>query len=300
MLLSQEGYYAGVILDGGFGESSGGYPQEVLMLQAQQVYDKDNDEYVPIDPEGGTDITWYGVLFGGKDKETLNCKQLKKVTGWNGASFPELSAMELTGMPIQFRVEFHTYDGKTSLQVSWIAEEGASPFRSVPKLEAAGVDALQAKYSGILASTRAPVEAASAPSKVATTAPCKDPAKDPPKRKRRTKAEIEAAKTADDAAAAAALTNAATPPANDLPPPTTTTPAKRPTMPAAAVTGTCTGDEAWIEAEAMKRDDISADEFVQKWEQTVLALAPGGIEADATPEDWFKVKQAMLTKTGKV
>ena len=282
MLLSKEGYYRGVILDGGFGESSGGFPQESLMLQAEQVYDIDSEEWIPVDPEEGTEITWYGVLFGKSEKETLNCKQLKKVTGWDGADFGDLAEMPLAGMTIQFRAEFHTYEEKTSLQVSWIDPEGASPFRSVPKLDQEGVKAIQSRYASVLAATRAPVAPASAPAK----APAK--AEDKPKRTRRTKAEIEAEKAAETEASNEAL-----------PSPPSTKPAGRPQVPAAAV-GKCTADEAWEACATSKRSDVTDDQLAQAWTEATKKHSPDGDEAKATDETWFLIREDVLASTSKV
>lgn len=283
MLLSKEGYYRGVILDSGCGETSTALPQEILMLQAEDVYDIDSEDWISVDPEDGTEITWYGVLFGHKDQELANCKQLKKITGWDGANIIELGEMDFAGLPIQFRVEFNTYEGKTSLKVIWVDPEGASPFRSVPKLDRTGLERLQARYAPILAATRAPVAPASAPAKT----PAKEA--DKPKRTRRTKAEIEAEKAAADPAE----------------PTTTTKPAGRPQVPAAArpstaAVGKCTADEAWEACATSKRSDVTDDQLAQAWTEATKKHSPDGDEAKATDETWFLVREDVLASTGKV
>lgn len=274
MLISQEGYYFGVILDGGFGQSPGEFPQETLMLQAQQVYDPDGEAYVSVDPVAGTDITWYGILIDGKDKETLNSKQLKKVTGWDGASLVELSEMDMAGMPIQFRVEARTYNEETKLKVTWIDPEGAFPFRSVPKLGKEETLALQARYASVLAANKKQVAAVSAPG-----------VSEKPKRTRRTKKQIEAANSKPDKQAEDPVIPA---------------PATRPTMPKSQVVGKCTADEAWVAVELSKRDDVTGGQLADTWRQTILQHAPGGDEDNATDETWFLVRRDVLAKTGKV
>ena len=167
-LINQENAYRGVIVDAGFSQSTGGFPQEVLSLRADEVYDPESDAWLPADPEAN-EITWYGVLIDSKDKETKNAQQLKKITGWSGASFVDLSQMNLIDVPIQFRVKPNTYKGNTTLQVEWIDTTDAPPFRTVMKLDAADVAALQSRYASVLASTKSaakPVSAVSAPKTV--------------------------------------------------------------------------------------------------------------------------------------
>jgi hypothetical protein len=184
-LINQSGYYHGVIVDGGLSQSTGGgFPQEVLELRANQVYDPEGQEYLPADPENN-EIRAYLVLIDSKDRETLNCKQLKKVIDWDGASLVALSEMDLAETPIAFRVEERTYNGNTSLQVTWIDDLEASPTRTVQKLAKEGVVALQQRYASVLASTKAPAKpvSAKAPAKPkaskpkATPKPPKAPAK---------------------------------------------------------------------------------------------------------------------------
>lgn len=177
-LINQKNVYRGVIADAGFSQSTNGFPQEVLSLRADEVYDPETDTWLPADPDAN-EITWYGVLIDSKDKETKNAQQLKKITGWTGASFIDLSQMNLVDVPIQFRVEPNTYKEVTTLQVSWIDTTDAPPFRTVMKLDAADVAKLQSRYAGVLASTKSaakPVSAVSAP-KTVTKPKAKPPTK---------------------------------------------------------------------------------------------------------------------------
>jgi len=175
-LINNTGFYHGEIVDAGLSESSGGFPQEVMVLKALKVYDPDSDSYLPADPENN-EITWYGVLIDSKDRETRNCKQLKKVTTWDGASFVQLEEMEFVGIPIAFRVEEHTYEGKTTLQVSWIDTLDASPTRTVTKLDKEGLIKLQQRYGVILAATKTPAKPVSAAPTKVSIANSKIPAK---------------------------------------------------------------------------------------------------------------------------
>jgi len=166
-LINIEGYFKGTIIDGGLGQSSGGFPQEVLALKATEVYDPDGDEYLPVDSEHD-EITAYLILISSKDKETKSAQQLKKIINWNGASFVDLCEMDLADIPLSFRVEENTYEGNTTLQVKWVAEPDASPTRTVSKISKEDAQALQARYASVLASTKTPTKAVSAKGKKTT------------------------------------------------------------------------------------------------------------------------------------
>jgi hypothetical protein len=287
-LIQQEGYYKGKAIDGGLSESSGGFPQIILSLVAEEIYDAASDQYVPADPEANQ-INYYGVLIDSKSKETLNCKQLKQITGWDGASFVDLAAINFAELPIQFRVEPHTYNENTTLQVSWIDPPGASPVRGVNKLDATGVKALQAKYAGILASTKAAPKAVSAPKSVPAAAP--------------------AAKIAHAKIASINNAPAVPPPAHPAPPAASAIPAKkspgRPrTAPATAKTGTgkCTGDEAWAACSSLRRDDVTEDKLAEVWSQAISDTT-GDINTPddkISPEQWFQIKEDVIRQVGKV
>lgn len=231
-LINQKNVYRGVITDAGFNQSTNGFPQEVLSLRAAEVYDPETDTWLPADPEAN-EITWYGVLIDSKDKETKNAQQLKKITGWTGASFVDLSQMNLVDVPIQFRVEPNTYKENTTLQVSWIDTTDASPFRTVQKLDAADVAKLQSRYAGVLAATKSavkPVSAVSAPKTVAKPKATKPPAKPPTKFK-----------------------------------------ATKPTAPKTVI-GKCTADEAYTACYNLKRDDVTEEGLNDIWMAEVIKV----------------------------
>lgn len=266
MLISNEGTYRGEILEGGLSESTNGFPQEVLKLKSTEVWDTESQEWLPADPENN-EITAYCILFSGKDKETPSCKNLKKITGWTGASFADLDTMDLAGVPIQFRVEPHTYLENTTLQVSWIDVFEAVPGKTLRKLDKEGVAALQQRYATILASTKAPVKAVSAPVSAAP-APKAAPKTTP--------------KTA----------------AKTIPAKPTVKPKGRPTVPVTTPSGKCTPDEAWDTVMSLKKDEITEEVMTGIWTNEVYKINP---DPDAlTPEQWFQVKVRVLQLTGKV
>ena len=267
-LIDQKNVYRGVIADAGFSQSTGGFPQEVLALRADEVYDSESDTWLPADPEAN-EITWYGVLIDSKDKETKNAQQLKKITGWNGASFVDLSQMNLVDVPIQFRVEPNTYKENTTLQVSWIDTTDAPPFRTVMKLDPADVAALNARYAGVLASTKSaakPVSAVSAPKTVVkpVTKPDVMPKVTKPKTPK-------------------------TPKVPKAP--------KAPKVPKTVV-GKCTADEAYTACYNLKRDDVTDDALNGIWLAEVAKV--NADESKITEPEWYQVKESVLKQVSKV
>lgn len=258
-LINQKNVYRGVIADAGFSQSTGGFPQEVLSLRAAEVYDPETDTWLPADPEAN-EITWYGVLIDSKDKETKNAQQLKKITGWSGASFIDLSQMNLVDVPIQFRVEPNTYKENTTLQVSWVDTTDAPPFRTVMKLDKADVAALQSRYASVLASTKStakPVSAVSAPKTVAK-----------PKAKPVTK------------------------------PKATKPTAKKPPTAPKTIIGKCNADEAYTACYNLKRDDVTDDALNEIWLAEVAKV--NADESKITDEQWFVIKESVLGQVSKV
>jgi hypothetical protein len=244
-LINQAAYFRGYIVDGALGQSTGGFPQEVLALKATEIYDEENQEYLPVDAEHD-EITAYLILISSKDKETKSAQQLKKITGWDGASFVDLHGMDLADVPLSFRVEERTYEGNTSLQVQWVAEPDASPTRTVAKITKEDAQALQARYAGVLAATK--------------TAPKPVSAKDKGKGKGK--------------AAAPKLPKAPKP------------------------VGNCSGQEAYDACYSLKRDDITKKMLEDLWLKTVAEV--NADEAAITPEQWFEIKERVLSQISKV
>lgn len=252
-MINQEGYFKGTIVDGGLGQSSGGLPQEEWDLKATEVWDDENNEYLPVD-EDHDEITAYLILMSYKDKETKTAQQVKKVLGWDGASYPELAEIKRADVELSFRVKFGTGDYSENLQVSWVAEPDASPTRAVSKISKEDAAALQARYGGVLAATKAPVKAASAKTGKKTTK-----------------------KTSKKA---------------------TGRPAAPKAPPQAEAVGKCTGDDAYNECFALKRDDVSEDDLNKLW---VAAEAAVNVDANKiTDEEYYVIKTDILKKIGKV
>lgn len=261
MLINQEGFYHGVIVSGSLGQSTNGFPQEILALRADEVYDSESDSYLPWDAENA-EITAYLILIDGKDRETKTMQQLKKVIGWDGGSFVDLNEMDLTDMPIAFRVQENVYNGNTTLQVSWIDTLDASPTRTVPKLAKEDVAALQARYASVLAGTKSAAKPASAK------------------------------KTTEPAAQAPATAGTTTPPKAK------TIKSKTPPKAPKTVVGKCTADDAYNACYSLKRDDVTEDALNDMWLEAVAAVNKD--ESKITKEQWFEIKEGLLKQVSKV
>ncbi|KKM45987.1 hypothetical protein LCGC14_1560030 [marine sediment metagenome] len=143
MLIDRVGTYLGYASSHGVDTSSGGFPQLILQCDATHYYDVDVEDYVEIEPQ---ELRAFLVLYGKDQKPLRNCEQAKKVFEWDGLSFQALAEMDLSETRFLFRVEENHYDGNTTLQVSWIDVETASPTRQISSLDTKGLQDLDAKF----------------------------------------------------------------------------------------------------------------------------------------------------------
>ena len=262
-LINAEGFYHGVIVDNVFNQSTGGFPQEVWTLIADEVYDEETDSYLPWDANNA-EIKAYLILIDSKDKETKTGQQVKKITGWDDGNFNTLDDMVLTDMRIGFRVGYGNGDYADVLGVSWVDTIDAPPFRTVQKCTKEEVAALQQRYASTLASNKAPTKPVSA------KAPAKTPAKAPIKPK--TKGMIK-------------------PKAPAKPKPTA------PKVPKTTV-GKCSADDAYQACYSLKRDDVTDDQLNEKWHEAVAAV--NADESKISEQEWFQIKEGLLKEVSKV
>jgi len=140
------GSFRGKIVDRGIGESSGGFPQAILQLEAAEMWDAENGVWVEWAYEEIEAIA-YLILFGKSGKPTLSARQLMKAIGWDGVAFLDIQENEKLSDQIQWRMEEHTWEENTTIQCQWIDHYDAVPGKRVQKLEKADVQRLQAKFA---------------------------------------------------------------------------------------------------------------------------------------------------------
>lgn len=147
--LTQDGTYRGKILAHGVSETKNGYPQFNGNFVALEMWDEDEGQWVDYS-EYDAAMMGYFVLVGGDNTPLLNMTQVMKAIGWDGQSFAGLDNMDLSHTIVQFRLEWKTYEGNESLQVTWIDHENATPGIQVKKLDAEGLKNLDSKYNSVL------------------------------------------------------------------------------------------------------------------------------------------------------
>ena len=273
-LINREATFKCKIVDHGLSRSSNSWPQWVAQLQAFEIYDEDEKVWVDWTDQEENQISTYMVLVGGKG-ETLGVSQLVAATGWDGSSFIELGGLDLSEVTVQARVELHSYNGKESYQVSWLDAGDATPGRSVKKLDAGGMKALEAEFKQFLTASKAPAK---------VTKPTKAPA-----RPRKRKAPVT---TVEESVLDLDVTLMA-PPDGPVEPPLLATPPD-PSLP----TGKSTKQEAWDTVVSLKRADISDSEFSTIWVAAVEAIGKKNQKL-LTEEDWFTVREDVLGQTAK-
>ena len=271
-LIDRAGTFRGSILSHAVGATKNGFPQWTPQLYGAELYDEELGEWVDWTAVPENELTAYLVLYDSKNEQTLNHRQVEKVTGWDGTDFEELENMDLSETGIQFRVAENTYDGKTNLQVEWIDEYDATPGRITRRLDPAELKALSARF---IKTKKAPATAAkptateakeaigaainSAKAKQTVDAIKKDPPKAPPTRK---------------------------PPK----PPATT----KATPPSGATKG-----EVWNNCVEFKRDNVTDKKFSEVWTEEINKVAPDKTDDQITAEEWGVIGNAIMDKTGK-
>jgi len=145
--IDRVGSFRGKVVDRGIGESSGGFPQAILQLEATELWDAENGVWVPWAYEEVETIA-YLILFGKNGKPTLSARQLMKSLGWDGVAFMDIQENDKLNSQIQWRMEENTYEGNTTIRCQWIDHYDAVPGKRVQKLEKADIQRLQAKFAG--------------------------------------------------------------------------------------------------------------------------------------------------------
>ena len=269
MITKKGSYRSKGFIDWGVSTTKNGFPQFVTLLRADEIFDPDLQRWVDLD--GSEEMTGYFTLVDGNGKMTLNATQVKKTTGWTG-SFSALNNMDLSAVPVQFRVDVHLYEGQESLQINWIDEYDAVPGAKVKKLDENDLKALDAKYAGLL---KGPAQPASAPA----SAPAQ-PKRKPGRPAKTTTAPAESTPELPFQAPAPALAG------NPVPPPRTKAPA--------AIADACTKEEAWdacyTAAQVAKMND---DDLGNKWIEVINQVAPGKEDESITAKEWSKIRDAV-------
>jgi len=148
-------------------------PQLVLTLLATEMYNEADGTWEPWSEYEQT-IVGYFVLVSldanGRVNKCLNYDQVTLATGWDGESYAGLSAMDLKGKTVQFRVQEDTYNNQTSLKVNWIDAEDAQV--GLRKLSNKELSDLDAKFAVAIPKPK-PAAAKKAPAKAAPKPPAK-------------------------------------------------------------------------------------------------------------------------------
>lgn len=261
-LINQEGFFRGHIVDAGLSQSTNGFPQEVMALKAEEMYDPDTQEFLPVDAEHD-EIMTYQILIDSKDKETKGSQQVKKITGWDGTDFTTLVENDYADVPLTFRVEENEWNENTTLQVSWIDVPDAPPTRTVSKISKEDAAALQARYASTLSKNKVAVKPKKVTAKVVE--------------EKVTKAEKPAATK-----------------------PTASRPMK-PAAVVGKCSAEDAYNECFALSGAVEGEP-SGEALNAVWlaEEAKAAKKYGGDEKQVTEEEWFVVKEAIVKQTSKV
>lgn len=274
-LIDRVGTFLGYAPIHGVDESSGGYPQLVLQCEASHYYDADVGDYVEVADQ---ELRAFLVLYGKEKKPLRNCEQVKKVFGWDGSSFQALAEMDLSQTRFLFRVEENTYEGNTTLQISWIDVDTASPTRQISSLDTKALQNLDAKFGLAKVGKK-------------TDKPTGKPK--PPKattKKKLVPADKHTAAVTEATAKGAAKIETATEAIASGPPVPVKTEEKK--------TGKTTRDNAWnyIE-EQIPEAALSVEDRAIAWTEAIEKIHGGPDDDTLTGEEWFKVQTLIISET---
>jgi hypothetical protein len=312
----------------------GGYPQLMTKVVMTGLYDEKGGEdgkptWFPIE-DWDMGITAYSCLYGflKKEKEvgkTLTCQQIMKVFSWDGVSLAELVTKDDDGLEFQIRIEENDpeYADKTPFQVSWIDVFDADPARTLRKLDAAEIKALDKQFSNLGASAKTAASAkglkTSAKAKphparvpaddvdgkktpkapVNTTGPKAPKTMTPAEKKAAMKAKSERVKAANKKAAnqtaSEAVAAAAAPPVPDE-----DGPPEDKLLDLPEVASPITKADAWAGIFEGRDETIDDKTVKELWDAAIEEVAGEGAKhADVTGEQWAQVKKIVLADCGK-
>jgi hypothetical protein len=279
--IDRPGTFRGKPLEWGVSETKNGFPQFVVRFQATEFYDEEAGAYMPW-AEYDQEATAFLVLFTKKDEqwvELLNAAQVKKVFGWDGLTFESLANGKYEGLTVLFRVEPNTYNGQTTLKVTWIDTADSNPTKTLTKYDSSKLAAMTQAMSGALKpSTQAP-----APAKAPAKAPARGPGRPP-------KSTLPASQAAPAGAKPGAPSTATPPRVSPAPAPAAPSGNPPPVNPVI-----WTQETAWNAVNEMKSKDVTDEKLAEVW------VAEGGkigkTEDKFTSADWEAVKVAVQSQT---
>ena len=272
-LIDRAATFRGNIVDHAVSVSRNEFPQFVCSLVAKEIYDEEEQIWVDWTDVDQNEITAYVILYGSKG-ETLSFNQIKKVLGWDGASFQVLNDGDYSEVGIQFRVVEDTYDNKPQIKVEWVDEYNAEPGRAVRKLDPDELKQLDAKYAQLLKASGKKVAPVKASGTNAGTVKAKDIKSTSPKGPVTKKPKNS--------------------PKNPSEETTSTLP---PTVPNALPGGHCTKQEAWDEIVELRDKKVTDEQLAKSWVNAIKEVGGDKQPEEFTDEEYFQVKEKVMSET---
>ena len=296
-----------------------GLPQLAVKVQVLQYYDQANEEYLDYSEYDMQTDAYFTLAFNGKDgmETTFSFDDIMRVYNWDGRDFQTLTELPA---PETFMIKVKDNDpefaAKNPFVVSKIDTADANPSDGLRKLDAAGVQSLQAQFGALLnkkGKVAPPASAKKAPPVAPTTTPPKAAAptpapvvEDEPAPPKQTPAEKKAAKkaksekvAADNARLEAEKVEKTTkaPPV----PPTASVPAPAPTEDTKEeVTGSKTKQEAYEYVYEMQAAGITDEQRNNAWNAAILQIAGDVDQKTITGEQWYQIMHETLNDVGAV
>lgn len=288
MLVKYVGTYRGNVVEKGVsltGKSK--LPQFVARLQATEYYDEENEQWIDWTEYEETEITAYLVLFSKSGEPIFHIDNIKKAFGWSGASLKELDEMDVSSIPVQFRVEENEYEGKKTLQVSQIDHADAEPGRNIRRLDSDELKKLDAKFATTLRKVSGGPKPKSVPAKPQAT-------KEDPKAAAKKKYEDKKNRGQE----AEKKAKPKVPEVPKVPKPTEPEPTPDPISVAESLKlpAICTKEEAWEACCTHRNKAVTDEQIAQKWNDAIDEQ--GGEDAIDKEHLWSTVRDVILEDVG--
>ena len=320
-------------LDRALGQTSkAGLPQLTIKVRMLHWFDESaNDgegawlDFSECGMEGIAFCTLAYIDKDGNQATTFQHDNLISAYHWDGRDYGDL-AMMTAPETFQVRVEDNDaeYADKNPYVINRISAADADPRGGLKKLDAAGIQALQAKFGGLLNKTAKkappasakkapPVAPVTGPPKVVTPVPAPAPtpvseSEPEPKPVKPTAAEKKAAKkakservakaNAEEAEKQAAVAGQKTPPkAPTVPVPV---PDVTNTATEEEVTGSKTKQEAYEYVYEMQAAGVTDDQRNAAWNAATKQIVGDVDHKEITGEQWYKIMHETLNDVGAV
>ncbi len=155
----EPGTYRGTVVETTVGKTKKGYPQFIVRIQPEEVYDFTDQEWYAVDQTNQLPDIGYLVLCTAT-QEMFHLQDIRAAFGWQGTTFKSLAEASFAGTKVQYRMAENDYDGKVTIQMQNVAAFDASPTGGLRAASDDDLKTMDAEFGGFLKNSAAKAPAA--------------------------------------------------------------------------------------------------------------------------------------------